>query len=134
MHLYFFINDTATTEIYTYCHTLSLPDALPISRAYTRRDRLPERQSMSARFRVASLFLAIALVAPMMAIAPDEYVVDLSRIDPSAILARAGDVLLRAPDAPIDDPFQATHAAAPRSDERRVGKARVSKCQFGWSP
>src|SRR3546814_6183138 len=27
----FFINDTATTEIYTYRHTLSLHDALPIS-------------------------------------------------------------------------------------------------------
>src|SRR3546814_11921124 len=27
----FFINDTSTTEIYTYCHTLSLHDALPIS-------------------------------------------------------------------------------------------------------
>src|SRR3546814_18250914 len=26
----FFFNDTATTEIYTYLHTLSLPDALPI--------------------------------------------------------------------------------------------------------
>src|SRR3546814_20343252 len=29
----FFFNDTATTEIYTYGHTLSLHDALPISRA-----------------------------------------------------------------------------------------------------
>src|SRR3546814_14187449 len=27
----FFFNDPATTEIYTYCHTLSLHDALPIS-------------------------------------------------------------------------------------------------------
>src|SRR3546814_17334094 len=27
----FFFNDTATTEIYTYVHTLSLHDALPIS-------------------------------------------------------------------------------------------------------
>src|SRR3546814_8174963 len=27
---FFFFNDTATTEIYTYCHTLSLHDALPI--------------------------------------------------------------------------------------------------------
>src|SRR3546814_8976490 len=27
----FFLNDTAPTEIYTYCHTLSLHDALPIS-------------------------------------------------------------------------------------------------------
>src|SRR3546814_5363996 len=26
----FFFNDTATTEIYSYCHTLSLHDALPI--------------------------------------------------------------------------------------------------------
>src|SRR3546814_5642569 len=29
----FFFNYTATTEIYTYCHTLSLHDALPISPA-----------------------------------------------------------------------------------------------------
>src|SRR3546814_2716947 len=26
--------DTATTEFYTYCHTLSLPDALPISPSF----------------------------------------------------------------------------------------------------
>src|SRR3546814_15119570 len=31
----FFFNDTATTEIYTYRHTLSLHDALPISRPAT---------------------------------------------------------------------------------------------------
>src|SRR3546814_1964679 len=30
----FFFNDTATTEIYTYGHTLSLHDALPISLAH----------------------------------------------------------------------------------------------------
>src|SRR3546814_2171726 len=29
--MYFFFNDTATTEIYTYWHTLSLHDALPSS-------------------------------------------------------------------------------------------------------
>src|SRR3546814_14040782 len=29
--IFFFVNDTATTEIYTYLHTLSLHDALPIS-------------------------------------------------------------------------------------------------------
>src|SRR3546814_6910931 len=28
--LFFFFNDTSTTEIYTYLHTLSLHDALPI--------------------------------------------------------------------------------------------------------
>src|SRR3546814_10182608 len=31
MFQFFFFNDTATTEIYTYGHTLSLHDALPIS-------------------------------------------------------------------------------------------------------
>src|SRR3546814_17229247 len=30
--VFFCFNVTATTEIYTYCHTLSLHDALPISR------------------------------------------------------------------------------------------------------
>src|SRR3546814_21117849 len=32
-----FFNDTATTEIYTYLHTLSLHDALPISFQNRRR-------------------------------------------------------------------------------------------------
>src|SRR3546814_12354233 len=34
---YLFFNDTATTEIYTYGHTLSLHDALPISLPPMRR-------------------------------------------------------------------------------------------------
>src|SRR3546814_16833082 len=33
MYCSFFFNDTATTEIYTYCHTLALHDALPICSA-----------------------------------------------------------------------------------------------------
>src|SRR3546814_11550528 len=31
MFFFLFLKDTATTELYTYCHTLSLHDALPIS-------------------------------------------------------------------------------------------------------
>src|SRR3546814_20004239 len=34
---FFFCNQTATTEIYTYVHTLSLPDALPSSRGRITR-------------------------------------------------------------------------------------------------
>jgi hypothetical protein len=34
--VFFFFNDTATTEIYTKIHTLSLHDALPISYDLTR--------------------------------------------------------------------------------------------------
>src|SRR3546814_525073 len=37
----FFFNDTATTEIYTYLHTLSLHDALPISAVVLARDLHP---------------------------------------------------------------------------------------------
>src|SRR3546814_15141839 len=36
----FFFNDTATTEIYTYSHTLSLHDALPIYSACEQLLRL----------------------------------------------------------------------------------------------
>src|SRR3546814_11471766 len=32
---FFFFNDTPTTEFYTYCHTPSRPDALPIAGAGT---------------------------------------------------------------------------------------------------
>src|SRR3546814_9842870 len=48
---FFFFNDTATTEIYTYCHTLSLHDALPIW-GCRRRARWCWRRS--SRCRTAS--------------------------------------------------------------------------------
>src|SRR3546814_9122218 len=35
----FFVNDPPTTEIYTYCHTLSLHDALPIGVRQGRPER-----------------------------------------------------------------------------------------------
>src|SRR3546814_9175634 len=43
MSFVFFFNDTATTEIYTYCHTLSLHYALPISEL--RRVRLGDHHA-----------------------------------------------------------------------------------------
>src|SRR3546814_9924008 len=58
--VFFFVNDTATTEIYTYGHTLSLHDAVPIaicSRAvYSARAMLsgagsPRTRRSSARKR-----------------------------------------------------------------------------------
>src|SRR3546814_14872071 len=45
MPVYVF-NETATTEIYTYCHTLSLHDALPIFQQTNERrssSRVPRR-------------------------------------------------------------------------------------------
>src|SRR3546814_12601789 len=48
-HLFvFFFNDTATTEIYTYGHTLSLHDALPICSTTTTSTRELRGVSVSA--------------------------------------------------------------------------------------
>src|SRR3546814_7749346 len=50
---FLFFIDTATTEIYTYRHTLSLHDALPISRhrraAVASRPSRPDRRDAPAR-------------------------------------------------------------------------------------
>src|SRR3546814_14940163 len=53
----FVFNDTATTEIYTYCHTLSLHDALPIFQVATQKALF-----MSAMIGIGSI-LACILVA-----------------------------------------------------------------------
>jgi hypothetical protein len=74
---------------------------------------------MPVRFRLVPLLLACMLAASP-ASAQDEYVVDLSQIDASAILASAGDVLMRAPDTSIDALFQATHAAAQSPRDARL--------------
>src|SRR5213596_4255287 len=53
----FFVNETATTEIYTRPYTLSLHDALPISHLSSRRDdssRTVEGTSAGRWFRVRS--------------------------------------------------------------------------------
>src|SRR3546814_17254353 len=40
--VFFFFNEPATTEIYTYVHTLALHDALPISGQFAQRFQLAE--------------------------------------------------------------------------------------------
>src|SRR3546814_127553 len=52
LSLFFFFNDPATTEIYTYCHTLALPDARPIS---PRSEAAAEKLRLSATRRKASI-------------------------------------------------------------------------------
>src|SRR5210317_389849 len=39
--IFFFFNDTATTEIYTLSYTLSLHDALPIYSSHIQKSRMP---------------------------------------------------------------------------------------------
>src|SRR3546814_12456052 len=60
--LFFFFNDTATTEIYTYCHTLSLHDALPIS--LFKRDR-SERGNQNIK-RVSGMMKKLSISAKMI--------------------------------------------------------------------
>src|SRR3546814_16230076 len=47
--LFFFFNGTSTTEIYPYCHTLSLPDALPIFKAPSRYSPTADAQAALGR-------------------------------------------------------------------------------------
>ncbi len=68
----------------------------------------------------ANILVLAGVLAAAPAGAQDDYVVDLSQIDPDAILASAGDVLMRAPDAAIDELFQATHAAARSPREAKL--------------
>ncbi|MGV8932930.1 MAG: hypothetical protein ACOH1R_12575 [Luteimonas sp.] len=60
-----------------------------------------------------ALLVALVAIAPATATAaPQDYSIDLSRIDPGALLASAGDVIQRASDRSIDDLFQAAHGAS----------------------
>src|SRR6056297_2669626 len=51
--VFFFFNDPPTTEIHTYCHTLSLHDALPIS-PWLSRCRTTASVTIRARSSSAS--------------------------------------------------------------------------------
>src|SRR6059058_2304441 len=51
-YFFFFFNDTATTEIYTSLHTLSLHDALPISHRRGVEHLQPRAHRLEPRARV----------------------------------------------------------------------------------
>src|SRR3546814_11850934 len=105
----FFFNDTATTEIYTYLHTLSLHDALPISncclratglRASRRRAAVSGSSRVVIRNRMARISSAAAQTCTTVC-------------QPIAAMTRGASRAV---------------TAAPRSEERRVGKECVSTC------
>src|SRR3546814_19895025 len=108
--LFFFFNDTATTEIYTYGHTLSLHDALPIS--------APEQVSD-------------------IALQPGETLTAVSAGD--TVRWVIGDTTSGSGDAKrvhvLVKPFApGLKTNLVRSEERRVGKECVSTCRSRWSP
>src|SRR3546814_20937926 len=102
----FFFNDTATTEIYTYLHTLSRHDALPIC----SKSGVPHtRRQNTGSFGCA----ASASMSGTLAVVPSH---------------SHGQTLLRCSAIPHD-----SGSAMTRSEERRVGKECVSTCRSRWS-
>src|SRR3546814_15843162 len=67
---FFFFNDTATTEIYTYWHTLSLHDALPI---YAEPHSTGTNEKFSVPLRIS--FLSVAASGSL----PSRYASMMSR-------------------------------------------------------
>src|SRR3546814_11613531 len=110
-----FFDDTATTEIYTYCHTLSLHDALPISD--------PQQVSAVAGLRLIDPVLSQVLCG--------------FRLGP-LLVSRIGGI----PEEPrgcgeAEGTLEREIGVVSgfiRSEERRVGKECVSTCRSRWSP
>src|SRR2546422_10876244 len=105
--LFFFFNDTATTEIYT----LSLHDALPIFRGAARRGVRPDRDAAFLSGRVVSRVLGGTAVDPgIRGGAPLAAAVGIGRAGvPRAPGAHARDALDRV-----------SRAHDPRRDARRA--------------
>src|SRR3546814_13636699 len=107
-----FFNETATTEICTYLHTLSLHDARPIfTTVLSCAISTPETRQPFQRGATADLMLA-----------------SIERRT-SAAVAAAGAPLL---DGDLGCDFE--RPSAMRAEERRVGKECVSTCRSRWAP
>src|SRR3546814_19772641 len=114
---FFFFNDTATTEIYTYGHTLSLHDALPIWHLHDGGKKLEDEQPDKEQERT------------LHEVREDNGVDDVPMIAQEA--RPAGDV--------VHGECRQQHRGDPaarnaRSEARRVGKECVSPCRSRWWP
>src|SRR3546814_15944170 len=118
MSLCFFFNVPATTEIYTYLHTLSLHDALPISASGA--PKMPEIREIS-RFPLTVNDEA-AMAKTVGAMGEHFGAARLTEMDP---LSGSEDFGLFG---------TAWGVPSVRSEERRVGKECVSTCRYRWSP
>src|SRR3546814_19188181 len=132
--MFIFFNDTATTEIYTYLHTLSLHDALPISddqdapaqgnlRLTGQGARAIWCQGLAAYGDARSVARKLDSGSAGIDGCPrfsNSTVIGLqaserlSRNDQFGLIAGIGQLL--------------------RSEARRVGKECVSPCRSRWSP
>src|SRR3546814_21184156 len=115
----FFCNDTATTEIYTYLHTLSRHDALPITistrvrvNTYTNIRPIAETSDGKLHLAVAPVKASGGCSAPASG-------------DQELALSRMGKMSLKQ----LGSWRQNALAEAKRSEERRVGKECVRTCR-----
>src|SRR3546814_13897666 len=124
MIIFFFFNDTAPTEIYTYGHTLSLHDALPISgsRRNNRGDaRLPGTSDPPAAGDQVMAQTTADYMLSRLAAWGVKRIYGYPGDGINGILGALG----RAGDA-----FEFVQS----SEERRGGKGCVRTCRSRWSP
>src|SRR3546814_14558519 len=135
MYVFFVFNESATYEIYTYCTTLSLHDALPIFRGL--EDRVLGRQIHRPLAREAIVEAGACEVADRIVEIVHAHR-DARRgelehllVDPRAVLAFEHHAQLAgAGDAEVG---RAILVAEGRSEERRVGQECVSTGRSRWS-
>src|SRR3546814_5278836 len=100
---FFFFNDTSTTEIYTYLHTLSLHDALPICHGAARRpaDRAAAAADhRAARHHAVDVFRLRAVLRRGAAAADDRFAAGLVS---AALPLRRGDRRALGGDRDLDE-------------------------------
>src|SRR3546814_14302872 len=154
-YMFFFFNDTATPEIYTYGHTRSLHYALPIfGYGATHRATGPARiatvaagyadgylRSLSShghawvaghrvpvvgRVSMDLLALDVTAIAPDAARPGDWAELISAEYDVDAVAREAGTIGYEILTS-LGAPY---HRVYLRSEERRVGKAGVSTCRY----
>src|SRR3546814_18707134 len=111
-YIVFFCHDTATTEIYTYIHTLALLDALPFSSSAA-----PFSLMRSVTTRMFHRSCAARIIELPSSSAGVQARLRLWRPQCTSVRAMRCGVH---PDA--------------RSEERRVGNECVRTCRSRWSP
>src|SRR3546814_15894389 len=117
----FFFNETATTESYTYLHTLSLHDALPISLADIAGINRANHKTIGALLQGAPFTRAVSIKTG------DKESAIIQQVDIRCAIALI--------EGAVRHEFVNTSrraVIAHRSEERSVGKECVSTCKPRW--
>ncbi|MBJ6979179.1 hypothetical protein [Luteimonas sp. MC1895] len=94
----------------------NLPPRIQSRPAIARSGHASRATGLQHRLRRMLALPALLLaLAPVLSANAQRYDIDLSQLDPSAVMSLGDDVLLRAPDPAIDRLFKAVHASS-RSD------------------